>query len=212
LFYRKIKKEELKVAMLEEEERFQAEEMELDEEYSPSPQPAPVLPKSNNDTEPELPPSTPVIEQAQEAEEQAEQPQQEAQQATEAAPPAINFTPIAPATEASAIPTPRPAVTSNTSKENDPETTLKRRENHRLVERRRRETINKGINELAELIPDCGKKRSTVILKATEHISELKRVNEQICQERDLLKEQNQLLVKELADKNRKINELLLML
>ncbi|KAJ3328616.1 basic helix-loop-helix protein [Blyttiomyces sp. JEL0837] len=50
-----------------------------------------------------------------------------------------------------------------------------RRENHKEVERRRRETINEGINELAKLIPDNGEKnKGKIIARAVAYIEELK--------------------------------------
>lgn len=105
---------------------------------------------------------------------------------------------------------PKHASIATVAKE-DPQASVRRRENHRLIEKRRRETINNGINELAEVLPDHSKKRSTVILKSIEYINELKQLNSTISEERDLLKARNQELVNELAEKNKRINELLLL-
>lgn len=50
-----------------------------------------------------------------------------------------------------------------------------RRESHKEVERRRREHINAGINELAKLIPNCSERNKGDILhKAVTYISSLK--------------------------------------
>ncbi|KAJ3050678.1 basic helix-loop-helix protein [Rhizophlyctis rosea] len=49
-----------------------------------------------------------------------------------------------------------------------------RRENHKEVERRRRETINDGINELAKLIPDGEKNKGRVLQRAVQYILQLK--------------------------------------
>ncbi|KAI8808696.1 hypothetical protein BJ742DRAFT_808361 [Cladochytrium replicatum] len=49
-----------------------------------------------------------------------------------------------------------------------------RRENHKEVERRRRETINDGIGELAKLVPDGEKNKGRVIMRAVQYIQELK--------------------------------------
>ncbi|KAJ3041543.1 basic helix-loop-helix protein [Rhizophlyctis rosea] len=49
-----------------------------------------------------------------------------------------------------------------------------RRENHKEVERRRRETINDGINDLAKLIPDGEKNKGRVLQRAVQYIHHLK--------------------------------------
>lgn len=49
-----------------------------------------------------------------------------------------------------------------------------RRENHKEVERRRRETINEGINELAKLIPEGEKNKGKILSRAVQYIHELK--------------------------------------
>lgn len=109
--------------------------------------------------------------------------------------------------------TPTPTPTNKPAKPAEsPEASQKRKENHRLVERRRRETINNGIDELALAIPGNPKKRSTVILKAIEHIRELERMKIESDEELARIREENQLLISELAKKNKKISDLLLML
>ncbi|KAI9492417.1 hypothetical protein BDB00DRAFT_828923 [Zychaea mexicana] len=49
-----------------------------------------------------------------------------------------------------------------------------RRENHKQVERRRRETINEGINEIAKMIPGNEKNKGQILHRAAEHIQTLK--------------------------------------
>ncbi|KAJ1557523.1 basic helix-loop-helix protein, partial [Nowakowskiella sp. JEL0078] len=49
-----------------------------------------------------------------------------------------------------------------------------RRENHKEVERKRRETINEGIAELSRLVPDGEKNKGRVIMRAVQYINELK--------------------------------------
>lgn len=49
-----------------------------------------------------------------------------------------------------------------------------RRDSHKEVERRRRETINDGIRELAELVPNCDKNKGQILRRAAEYIRELK--------------------------------------
>ncbi|KAL8734884.1 MAG: hypothetical protein Q9166_001236 [cf. Caloplaca sp. 2 TL-2023] len=52
-----------------------------------------------------------------------------------------------------------------------------RRDNHKEVERRRRETINEGINELAKIVPGCEKNKGSILQRAVEYITQL-RANE----------------------------------
>ena len=42
------------------------------------------------------------------------------------------------------------------------------------VERRRRETINEGINELAKIVPDCEKNKGSILARAVQFITQLK--------------------------------------
>ena len=63
------------------------------------------------------------------------------------------------------------------------EWTNARRLSHREVERKRREKINSGINELATLIPNGEKNKGKVLRRAAEYIRYLKE-QEQISVER----------------------------
>lgn len=49
-----------------------------------------------------------------------------------------------------------------------------RRDNHKEVERRRRETINEGINELAKIVPNCEKNKGSILQRAVQFIQQLK--------------------------------------
>lgn len=49
-----------------------------------------------------------------------------------------------------------------------------RKDNHKEVERRRRETINEGINELAKIVPNCEKNKGSILQKAVQFIQTLK--------------------------------------
>ncbi|KAL2889886.1 Transcriptional regulator CBF1 [Ceratocystis lukuohia] len=49
-----------------------------------------------------------------------------------------------------------------------------RKDNHKEVERRRRETINEGINELAKIVPQCEKNKGSILQKAVQFIQQLK--------------------------------------
>lgn len=43
-----------------------------------------------------------------------------------------------------------------------------------VVERRRRETINEGINELAKIVPGCEKNKGSILQRGVEYITQLK--------------------------------------
>jgi len=49
-----------------------------------------------------------------------------------------------------------------------------RRDNHKEVERRRRETINDGISELAKIVPGCEKNKGSILARAVQYINQLK--------------------------------------
>ena len=53
----------------------------------------------------------------------------------------------------------------------------KRRETHKEVERRRRDTINFGITELAKIVPECDKNKGSIVHKAADYIKYLQRTN-----------------------------------
>lgn len=42
------------------------------------------------------------------------------------------------------------------------------------MERRRRETINEGINELAKIVPGCEKNKGSILQRGVEYITQLK--------------------------------------
>jgi hypothetical protein len=64
-------------------------------------------------------------------------------------------------------PNPRPVVGSE-------EWHRQRRDNHKEVERRRRETINDGISELAKIVPGCEKNKGSILARAVQYIQQLK--------------------------------------
>lgn len=45
---------------------------------------------------------------------------------------------------------------------------------HTLVERRRRENINEGINEIAKIVPGCEKNKGSILARAVQFIQQLK--------------------------------------
>jgi bHLH factor len=48
-----------------------------------------------------------------------------------------------------------------------------RKNNHKEVERRRRETINEGINQISQLVPNCDKNKGAILQRAIEYINHL---------------------------------------
>ncbi|KAG0207027.1 basic helix-loop-helix protein [Mortierella sp. GBA30] len=58
-----------------------------------------------------------------------------------------------------------------------------RRDNHKEVERRRRETINAGINELAKLIPNSEKNKGSILRQAVRYITSVQVENERLVAE-----------------------------
>lgn len=49
-----------------------------------------------------------------------------------------------------------------------------RRDNHKEVERRRRENINDGIQALSQIVPNCDKNKGQILQRAVEYIKQLK--------------------------------------
>ncbi|KAJ5104849.1 hypothetical protein NUU61_002196 [Penicillium alfredii] len=48
-----------------------------------------------------------------------------------------------------------------------------RKNNHKEVERRRREAINEGINQIARIVPNCDKNKGAILQRAIEYICHL---------------------------------------
>lgn len=113
-----------------------------------------------------------------------------------------------------------PSLPPTPPKQKDQELINKRRENHKLVERRRRTAINKGISELAILVPGCEKNKSSVLNRTIQYIHQmnqketelmekwslekllLEQAVNQLCTERDHLKKENEYLKQQLARKS----------
>lgn len=71
-------------------------------------------------------------------------------------------------------PTTLPPSTAGKPQHGSEEWHRQRRENHKEVERRRRESINVGIKELAELIPTTDTNKAQILQRAVEYIKRLK--------------------------------------
>ncbi|MCJ1480396.1 basic helix-loop-helix protein [Schaereria dolodes] len=74
-----------------------------------------------------------------------------------------------------------------------------RRDNHKEVERRRRETINEGINELAKIVPGCEKNKGSILQRAVNYILQLKTAQDKSNETRALEKVVLEQVVDELS-------------
>ncbi|CAO3572107.1 unnamed protein product [Mortierella alpina] len=55
-----------------------------------------------------------------------------------------------------------------------------RRDNHKEVERRRRENINQGITELTRVVPNCDKNKGVILRQAVRYIYTIKETQERL--------------------------------
>ncbi|POS86962.1 hypothetical protein EPUL_002410 [Erysiphe pulchra] len=74
-----------------------------------------------------------------------------------------------------------------------------------LVERRRRETINEGINELAKIVPGCEKNKGSILQRAVQFITELKEIEAQNIEKWTLEKLLTEQAIAELSASNDKL-------
>ncbi|KAL8667624.1 MAG: hypothetical protein Q9202_000479 [Teloschistes flavicans] len=74
-----------------------------------------------------------------------------------------------------------------------------RRDNHKEVERRRRETINEGINEIAKIVPGCEKNKGSILQRAVEYITQLKNNEDRNSEKRTQEKMLTEGIVQELS-------------
>lgn len=58
-----------------------------------------------------------------------------------------------------------------------------RRDNHKEVERRRRETINEGINELAKVVPNSEKNKGAILRQAVKYIHSVQEAHDKLSSE-----------------------------
>lgn len=80
-----------------------------------------------------------------------------------------------------------------------------RKDNHKEVERRRRETINEGINELAKIVPGCEKNKGSILQRAVNFISQLKDNEQQNIEKWTLEKLLTEQAITELSASNDKL-------
>ena len=74
-----------------------------------------------------------------------------------------------------------------------------------LVERRRRETINEGINELAKIVPGCEKNKGSILQRAVAFITQLKENEQQNIEKWTLEKLLTEQAIAELSQSNDKL-------
>ncbi|KAG0222489.1 hypothetical protein B0O80DRAFT_494423 [Mortierella sp. GBAus27b] len=77
-----------------------------------------------------------------------------------------------------------------------------RRDNHKEVERRRRETINEGINDIARMVPNSDKNKGSVLRQAVKYIQMIVTENEQMQGDTDALVTTKFELEKAVLEKN----------
>jgi hypothetical protein len=73
------------------------------------------------------------------------------------------------------------------------------------VERRRRETINEGINELAKIVPGCEKNKGSILQRAVSFITQLKENEDQNIEKWTLEKLLTEQAIAELSASNDKL-------
>ncbi|CAN6615500.1 centromere-binding protein 1 [Trichomonascus vanleenenianus] len=84
-----------------------------------------------------------------------------------------------------------------------------RRDSHKEVERRRRVSINEGINKIAEIVPDCDKQKSHILRRAYDYIVKLKENEQANMQKWTLEKLLTEQAIAELSAQNKTLrNEL----
>lgn len=77
----------------------------------------------------------------------------------------------------------------------------------RLVERRRRETINEGINELSKIVPGCEKNKGSILQRAVAFITQLKENEAQNIEKWTLEKLLTEQAIAELSTSNDKLKQ-----
>ena len=76
-----------------------------------------------------------------------------------------------------------------------------------VVERRRRETINEGINELAKIVPGCEKNKGSILQRAVQYIQQLKENETQNIEKWTLEKLLTEQAINQLSQNNEKLQK-----
>ncbi|KXJ94317.1 hypothetical protein Micbo1qcDRAFT_202200 [Microdochium bolleyi] len=82
-----------------------------------------------------------------------------------------------------------------------------RKDNHKEVERRRRETINEGINELAKIVPGCEKNKGSILQRTVAYITQLRDNEAQNLEKWTLEKLLTEQAIEELSSSNDKLKQ-----
>ncbi|KAL1878811.1 hypothetical protein VTK73DRAFT_7464 [Phialemonium thermophilum] len=116
--------------------------------------------------------------------------------------------PQAPMQSPNGVPEPRYTPTHNTKPAVGSEEWHKmRKDNHKEVERRRRETINEGINELSKIVPGCEKNKGSILHRAVAFITQLKQNEERNIEKWTLEKILTEQAIDELSASNDKLKQ-----
>ena len=75
------------------------------------------------------------------------------------------------------------------------------------MERRRRETINEGINELAKIVPGCEKNKGSILQRAVQYIQQLKENEAQNIEKWTLEKLLTEQAIQDLSQRNEKLTK-----
>ncbi|CRK37297.1 hypothetical protein BN1708_016580, partial [Verticillium longisporum] len=81
------------------------------------------------------------------------------------------------------------------------------RQQQEVLERRRRETINEGINELAKIVPNCEKNKGSILQRAVTFINLLKENESQNLEKWTLEKLLTEQAIAELSTSNDKLKQ-----
>jgi bHLH factor len=78
-----------------------------------------------------------------------------------------------------------------------------RKDSHKEVEKRRRQNINRGIEELKKIVPDCDKHKGQILKNAVEYIKKLKENEQQNIEKLTLEKLLTEQAIAELSASNK---------
>ncbi|EEQ34201.1 basic helix-loop-helix protein [Microsporum canis] len=80
-----------------------------------------------------------------------------------------------------------------------------RKNNHKEVERRRRETINEGINEIAKMVPGCEKAKGSILQRAIQYIAKLQEDSKEMAARFDTTNMTTNQAITEISTQNAKL-------
>lgn len=77
--------------------------------------------------------------------------------------------------------------------------------NMHSVERRRRETINEGINEIAKMVPGCEKAKGSILQRAIQYIAKLQEDSKEMAARFDTTNMTTNQAITEISTQNAKL-------